>query len=110
MTVLFASILQVRSRPDNKNDIVQMNVEKERTDICLFPNPTNGKIQLEIPAHENEWLSINAVNVYGKKVKSISFKNTGSLNVDLSDLSSGMYILSIQKGDELLISQKIVRN
>ncbi len=58
--------------------------------IAIYPNPGNSLISLN--SNQAEILKVDVINSYGQIVKTIN-DNFGSINV--SDLSSGIYILKI---------------
>lgn len=76
--------------------------------IKIYPNPTNDKVtcQLEKYARPDR---ISLVNTLGKEVEA-SFSNSGSeLEIDLSALPDGLYILNLVI-DRQVVSEKILKN
>ena len=65
----------------------------------LVPNPTTGVVKLTAD-DVNGKVAISITNMIGEEVKHITEEVSGSLNksYNLSDLSSGMYIVKIQNG------------
>ncbi len=64
--------------------------------IQLFPNPTDGLVQLNIQDLETENLEIDIMNIYGSVVSIFNpEKISGSFSkvYDLGELSAGMYII-----------------
>lgn len=65
--------------------------------VSIFPNPTLDNVK--IISHENiESYLLFSLN--GKNIISESTINTKELNIDLSNLNSGVYILSIQSNNK----------
>lgn len=79
-----------------------------KREMKIYPNPTKGMLQIEIPDYENLKNGVITVyNVQGKLItqkKIDSFKNT----IDLSSVSNGLYIMQINAGKEIS-SWKIIK-
>ena len=71
--------------------------------IHIFPNPTNGLIHIE-SNNRFEFLEITLYNALGKTIKI----NLSNENIDLSDISSGIYFLSIRTSKGM-ITKKIMK-
>ena len=73
---------------------------KENTfDISLFPNPANEVLNLTINAKNSENVDLTIADVTGKIVKTESYNLAKSFNdfqVDVKDLSKGMYSISFK--------------
>lgn len=63
----------------------------------IFPNPTEGKVNVELAGTVIE--SINVLDINGRVVHSTSSNRTSSLELDLSTLRTGIYILEIRSED-----------
>jgi hypothetical protein len=75
--------------------------------FSISPNPV--KAMLAVSNTEN--ISINAISIAdlnGRVIKEVKYNNISNLQVDLSDLSSGMYIMNINS-DQGIASKKIVK-
>jgi hypothetical protein len=72
--------------------------------ISLYPNPTRETISLSIP-FEYENFQATIFDLSGRQVKTVTNPN----NIDVSDLNSGMYIMSTTLND-LSFNQKFVKN
>lgn len=62
--------------------------------FAMYPNPTTGLVTIT----NNENVFVNQVNVTdmnGRVVKTLTFDNVSEAQVDMSNLSAGMYILNI---------------
>lgn len=90
-----------------------MNVEEvqENTEVGVFPNPLNDKTNLFIS--DNNWnlAQINVYSIDGKLMKQIQQSNIGmnQINLDLSELSPGVYNISIDIDHKINKSIKIVK-
>lgn len=83
-----------------------LNATKAK-DIVLFPNPSNGKIELQL----NSNIAIQSIEVFdfaGKKLVSQSVNNTNP-QIDLTHLIKGIYLLKI-KTDKAVYTERIIIN
>ena len=71
----------------------------------MFPNPTNGN---EIYFNTAKDATITIYNVLGKLVKSTKITNNKN-NIDVSNLSKGIYLVKINSGKQF-ITQKLIKN
>ena len=77
---------------------------KSLEEILIFPNPSNGIINLELPT-KNKLFSIKIHNNIGKEV--ISLDNTiNKSSIDMSKFVNGIYHFSIFENDKKLYSHK----
>src|SRR5690606_15650596 len=84
----------------NPLSIAQRNMN---SDLQIFPNPATNFIQIRSAQ------SITAVHVYaltGKLVKTLT--GTGISNISTDDLSSGVYLFSVELLDGQTIQKKVV--
>lgn len=75
------------------------------TKVELYPNPTDGMLNINIP--ENR-ANVKVNNILGKEVK--TFKLTSTENtIDLNSLSPGLYFIEIQLSETKITSKITVR-
>ncbi len=71
--------------------------------ISLFPNPTNGIVNINFNTSKAEEVTINITDISGRVVKSVPSTNynAGMNNVimDASDLNNGLYFVSIRSAN-----------
>ncbi|HNR19141.1 MAG TPA: T9SS type A sorting domain-containing protein [Bacteroidia bacterium] len=72
--------------------------------LKVIPNPSNGIFKL-LFENELENITVNIYDLSGRKIKSIS--NLSTINLDLSELNDGIYLLEAT-GDGFSERQKIV--
>jgi hypothetical protein len=77
----------------------------------VFPNPTDGILKIELQSQTQTSTRLSLVTLTGQLVaeKSISFDGTYLDWLDISDLPSGMYFLSIDD-DKHTGTKKIIKN
>jgi len=100
------TILMPQNTTEDNSDLDVADVLEEYTDeidehvINLYPNPTKGKLVVEISNYQtNTKDKIVVYNMHGQLLKQISTLSNSNL-IDLSSNSSGTYILKIFLGDK----------
>jgi hypothetical protein len=80
-------------------------------DLTIHPNPTDGKIRVEMYLNATEDVSLSIVNSTGQIISHQEYKNVSEINrsIDLGDVADGIYNLRIQADGKQLI-RKIVLN
>ena len=72
----------------------------------VYPNPFKDKLTVKYNGIE----SIDIFNVVGEKVKSIDFSSTeGKIEVDLSELTSGVYFYRTYREKNIVETKKIIK-
>ncbi|PTT16551.1 propanediol utilization protein, partial [Flavobacterium sp. HMWF030] len=86
------------------------NPDVENVAFILYPNPNKGNFTIQFKSD-----SINRVHIYvhdalGKKVYSNSFDSTDyfNQNIQLSNVSSGIYLVTVIDGDRRTVKKIIV--
>jgi hypothetical protein len=78
---------------------VGINELNEEIELSMYPNPNSGSMYVNFNLKETSNLSIDITNLNGQVVKTIAngSYNSGAqfMNIDLSDLSNGMYFTRI---------------
>jgi PKD repeat protein len=65
--------------------------------INLYPNPTNSQFTVDFSMYQQSNVEINVYNMVGKLVKTVSSKDiTDKMIIDMSNQSSGIYIVNIK--------------
>lgn len=76
--------------------------------LKIYPNPTNGNITIS-NIQNIELKTIEIYSILGKLVKQISVRqNPSTLNLDLSQLNKGLYLLKVLGTDGANNTQKLV--
>lgn len=75
--------------------------------ITIYPNPTSGKIQIK----SNEIIRlIEMFDMQGKLVNYINQPNLYSIELDLSNLTNGIYLIQSTIGNQIIHDKVILRN
>lgn len=78
--------------------------------INIYPNPTQDYIYLQLDAQNNtELKKVELINMNGQLVKTIRQRQLAQASIDLSSLSSGIYLVHIYTSDNQVFTQKVSR-
>lgn len=88
---------------------VGINDDLTNADMLIYPNPSTGIITISIPELEHSKGKIEVFDVLGRNTFSEEYLNIGlsDLQIDLSALSKGNYILMVLNKNQF-ISKKII--
>jgi ELWxxDGT repeat protein len=88
-----------------------INENENKTMMNLYPNPTNGEVNLNITKEGYQGkISIEVYNLLGRKVldRVESMDSGYNVQFDLGKYAAGQYMIRIQIGDELLTRKLIL--
>lgn len=74
-------------------------------EIKVYPNPSEGFITVDLGETISEF-HVGIIDINGKLIRQSTFKNTKIFELDL-DVMSGIYILSINSGNNMAIIRLI---
>lgn len=80
---------------------------KNITDVSVFPNPASTEISVTVNSAESV-SNIQITDVTGRIVKEISNINSYRQNIGVSDLNSGVYLLTLKLADGNIATKRIV--
>jgi len=92
-------------------NITSISQRKLSTTVNLYPNPTSGKIQLNMEGVSNVHVTATLTNAVMGQVATYTWPVDGNsihTEIDLSNLSSGIYFLQIRVGDRIT-TEKIMK-
>ena len=78
----------------------------------MYPNPTDGILNIELSTDSNIDFSVNIIDVIGEYVRldsKRSFTGIYKKELDLSEFAQGMYLISIQINDEYINKKIVIR-
>ncbi|MEO0528283.1 MAG: T9SS type A sorting domain-containing protein [Bacteroidota bacterium] len=81
----------------------------------LYPNPVVDFVSLDLNFAQDRNISIDLYTISGTKVKNLKenvhiAKGSSTLSLDLSNISSGIYMLVLREGDKKLDSKLVLKN
>jgi hypothetical protein len=88
----------------------KVNVEEPKTEIVIFPNPTTDYVNINMSGVEfyNGQQSYQLYDIQGRLLKQDQI-NQAESQINLTDLSSSLYILQIHEDNKVLKTFKIVK-
>ncbi|WP_104734022.1 metallophosphoesterase [Hanstruepera ponticola] len=77
-------------------------------DILIYPNPAKDMVFVESTDFKDTNMQMALYNIYGQQVKRLDLKNAndGIIQMDVSDLAEGMYLLRLADSENNLIKTK----
>ena len=70
-------------------------VDQSQDFYSIYPNPSNGNVTVDLYSQAKD-ISIKVTDILGKKTYyHNNFKNYSKQNINLSDLSDGLYIINV---------------
>lgn len=84
------------------------NLDKDKLNFNIFPNPANDFINIEADVEISDNNTFTIFNTAGRKVWHQQATNSYTHQINVSNLSSGVYILQI-KGDGINQSHKFIK-
>ena len=81
-------------------------LELAKGDLDVYPNPNNGSFTIE---NSMDIVKLTITDVHGKIVQSINEINLNKVDVDLTDLEKGMYMINIETKKGTLTESVIVQ-
>ena len=81
---------------------LKLNVNEPFIDynIYAYPNPVASQLNVHFDVSNNSKLILYIFDIHGRKLKEVSTStNNNSTSIDMSDLSSGIYMLHISDTD-----------
>ena len=98
--IYFDDIALTKMEPSSVNDFVSV------LDVHFGPNPARGYVNVKMD--ESVSGKITLYNLNGQSVKNTILNGRSDIKVDVSDLSKGIYILSVEAGKKAYRSKLIV--
>ena len=89
-------------------DDTSISDTSESKDYVLFPSPANDKITLKFNNHYYNTTD-NEIKIYGLDGRLLKTQNSDFDNIDISNLTSGVYIMKIYLGNGENYTEKFVK-
>lgn len=90
---------------------VKENALSSVNNSVVYPNPAKNNAVLSIDLKDNANVSINVYNTVGQLVKTIKAEGTlgaNNINIDLNNISSGIYMVNVKVGNASSTKKLIV--
>ena len=90
--------------------IENIDSKSNKYNMSLYPNPANNILNLKFESEIRQNLSVQIISMDGKEIKAISIQGPNTNQIDISDLSTGIYITNFYSGNSLISSKRLVKN
>ncbi|MGB3947847.1 MAG: S8 family serine peptidase [Bacteroidia bacterium] len=95
-------------------NLANEQLNAENTDLIIAPNPSTKESTIKINIVEDVFVSLNIVDVTGKKVQTITNKNytagNYSFDCNTSSLSRGIYYCQLMCGEKKIVKKMVIIN
>jgi hypothetical protein len=82
-------------------------------EINVFPNPTSGELNIELTMEQEAIITLKIMDISGrivKQVQSNTFIGENTVNVNLTELNAGLYIIQVINNNQLMHTSRITKN
>ncbi|MCF8218969.1 MAG: T9SS type A sorting domain-containing protein [Bacteroidales bacterium] len=81
--------------------------EKNSAGFSLFPNPTNGKVNIKLgKTHKN--IRLRLLTTTGQLIEQRQYENRQEIRYERNDLSPGLYLLELKTADQSAVTKKLL--
>ncbi len=84
------------------------NVDFEASNFLIFPNPANDFAEISLKSNTGNIESVVIYDVLGKAVKKVNAVNSAQTNLNVSELSAGVYMIEVTNDSKLKQVKKLV--
>jgi hypothetical protein len=92
------------------NTAVGINeLSRKKNDLRVFPNPSNGLVNIDITQFDNQKMNISVINYLGQIVEAKTQRSGSNLTIDLSIYQKGIYFIEIKSNEQLERAKIIIQ-
>jgi photosystem II stability/assembly factor-like uncharacterized protein len=86
------------------------NISKNRQEIIIFPNPASQTASIIFKLEKESNIIITVININGQEIKKfpIGFRKSGNYSLNCTDLSTGIYFVTLETESEILTRTLII--
>jgi protocatechuate 3,4-dioxygenase beta subunit len=95
------------------SNIVTLSNAFNSTEASIYPNPTNGNVKLVFDASNIEPVEVKVMDALCRVVRIISTETLfgrNNIEIDLTNLSEGIYTVQLKNADATIISKSVRKN
>lgn len=94
-------------------NLITVGIDEQKannSDIHIYPNPTNGLVNVEFSIFASEKADINVYNLLGEKIYSEEFDPSFNnlLQLDLSHNEPGIYLINVRTGNDFVTKRVLL--
>ena len=82
------------------SEIVRIEGAKDRADISIFPNPTDGMVFIDLAGVRSYELRTTVLNLLGEVVYESETSSNPFHSINLSEQPAGQYFIKVKIGEE----------
>lgn len=76
--------------------------------IKVYPNPTEGRFSVELPASQLQTATLRVVDMYGKIVREVRSDET-LVQINLDDVAAGIYFIEVNMNEGRAVKRVVLR-
>lgn len=76
--------------------------------LVLYPNPATNNVQISLVNSTEKIETVLLYDMLGKEVKKVEITSNETINLNVSDLSKGVYLVEINTENNLKTIKKLV--
>ncbi|WP_333807468.1 zinc-dependent metalloprotease [Flavobacterium sp.] len=80
-------------------------------DLVVYPNPNNGNFNIQFTSNSGNEIKVNLHDIRGREIFTKSYSNNGLFNesFQLSNVQSGVYLVTVEDGDRKEVRKILVK-
>lgn len=94
---------------DNTLGVKDITAESNNYNISMYPNPSNNLVNFKLESTSEAIMKVEIISLDGKKAKTTSISNFETHQVDISNLSDGIYLTNFYVNNVLISSKKLIK-
>ena len=103
-------IFSFKADYESISNIESVDKKQENSFIRIYPNPVIDKFTLEFVTDIPKSLHVKIYDINGRMVKENQYQNvTNGVDIDISELKSGLYNILILGNNKIISSEKIIK-
>ncbi|MDF1698938.1 MAG: M12 family metallo-peptidase [Saprospiraceae bacterium] len=91
------------------NETTSISDQQLRNEVSIYPNPAREMVTIDLSKSETEYISFDILNLHGQLMKTQRINSNSEIAVDISMLTSGMYIVNL-KSENNSVAKRIIKN
>ena len=92
------------------HDMITVDYQLEGTPIQLLPNPVTDRLSVQLAEHYEHAVEITLYNLHGQAMLKYDMApGQKHLELDVSSLNTGHYMLEINSQNDILLQERIVK-
>ncbi len=92
------------------SEIRTVRFDQDEVSFIVYPNPSNNEVFVNLSTITSETgpATLNVINMKGERVKEVTLSSNDDINVDMSNITAGVYLFVVKQGQETF-TQKVIK-